>query len=65
MTDRAKVPFLVPEAAARPEAVLGGHDGVDQDVSRRLPDFRAATEDTRTASIICYFTARKPGKIFL
>ena len=35
----SQVPFLVPDAAARPGAVLGGQDGVDDDFSRRLPDF--------------------------
>ena len=31
--------LLVVDAAARPGAVLPGHDGVDHDVSRPLPDF--------------------------
>jgi len=36
--------ILVPDAAAEPGAVLGGHDGLDHDVSRRLPDFRLARD---------------------
>ena len=41
------MPILVSDAAARPGSVLRGHDGVDHDVSRRLPDFRAAIFGTR------------------
>ena len=65
----SQLSVLVADAAARPGSVFGGHGGVDHDVSRRLPDFRAATPSScsvsyplRPSSLFgtaCYQTASK------
>ena len=41
---------FVPDAAARPGFVLGGRNGDDHDVSRRLPDFRARPSSSCSVS---------------